>query len=164
MSYNMKELPNYIQTAGKVTVITSLLGVVVFMVIFLLNIGVKNELQHVEAQGLATTSVTVLNTPPQWTIDAQEVVPSSTSSPTNSGSQVQWRATATDSNAEDYYLLICSNSNAPTANASAAPTCGAGAIQWAVSSAASSSIEAIAATTTTEVSPFAEQNDWYAWV
>lgn len=159
----MKELPSYINTAGKITVITALLGVVVFAVVFLLNLGAQ-ELQRVEAQGIATTTVTVLNTPPQWTIDAEERFESSSTTPTNSGYQVQWVATATDSNSEDYYLLICSNGNAPTANPSAAPTCGAGATQWAVSAAASSATQALAATTTTEVAPFAEENDWFAWV
>jgi len=157
----MKELPNYINTAGKITVITSLLGVLVFAAVFLLNIGAR-ELSHVEAQGLATTSVTVLNTPPQWTIDAEEQFESSTTTPTNSGSQVSWTATATDSNGEDYYLLICSNGNAPTASSTATPTCGAGAIEWAVSALASSTVQAVAATTTTEA--FAEENDWFAWV
>ena len=80
MSYNMKELPQYINTAGKITVITAILGVIVFTAIFMLNFGAQ-ELRHVEAQGLATTSVTVLNTPPQWTIDAQESTPSSTTTP-----------------------------------------------------------------------------------
>jgi hypothetical protein len=164
MSYNMKELPNYIQTAGKITVITSLVGVVVFAVIFLLNIG-ANELKHAEAQSnQATTSVTVLNTPPQWTVDAQESTPSSTTTPTNSGSAISWTARATDSNGESYYLLICSNGNAPTANPSAAPTCGSGAVRWAVSAFTASGATSTAATTTTEVAPFAEQNNWFAWV
>ena len=73
MSYNMKELPNYIHTAGKITVITSLIGVVVFAVIFLLNLGAQ-ELNQAEAQSQATTTVTVLNTPPQWTIDVARIV------------------------------------------------------------------------------------------
>jgi hypothetical protein len=163
MSYNMKELPQYINTAGKITVLAALIGVAVFTFVFLLNIG-ANELQQVSAQDTASTSVTVLNTPPQWTIDAQELVGSSTTTPTNSGSQVSWVATATDSNAENYYLLICSNGNAPTPTAGGAPLCGSGATTWAVSGSVASGAQATAATTTTEVAPFAEQNDWYAWV
>lgn len=160
----MKGLPQYINTAGKITVITALFGVVAFAIIFLLNIG-ATQLKHVEAaNGLATTTVTVLNTPPQWTIDAREVTPSSTSTPTNSGSSISWRATATDSNAENYYLLICSASTTPTANNGAAPTCGSGAKRWAVSGSIVSGVQATAATTTTEVVPFAEQNNWVAWV
>lgn len=161
MSYNMKELPQYINTAGKITVITSLLGVAAFAVVFLLNIGAQ-ELRQAEAQGNATTSVTVLNTPPQWTVDARELTPSSTTTPTNSGSAITWRAVATDSNAESYYLLICNNGNAPTANPSAVPTCGSGAVRWAVSSFTTSATQASAATTTTEA--FAESNAWFAWI
>lgn len=158
----MKELPRYIQTAGKITVITALIGVVVFAVMFLLNLGAQ-ELKQVEAQGLATTTVTVLNTPPQWTVDAQESTESSTTTPTNSGSAVTWIATATDSNSESYYLLICSNGNAPTATSSpATPTCGSGAVRWAVSALTASAAQASAATTTTEA--FAETNAWFAWV
>ena len=41
MSYNMKELPHYINTAGKITVITALLGVFVFAVAFFLNLGAQ---------------------------------------------------------------------------------------------------------------------------
>ena len=69
----MKELPQYIHTAGKITIVTALLGVVVFVSAFLLNLG-SQKVQEVQAQSQATTSVTVLNTPPQWTVDAQELV------------------------------------------------------------------------------------------
>lgn len=160
----MKELPQYIHTAGKITVLTAITGVFVFAVAFLFNLGAQ-ELRHVEAQsGQATTSVTVLNTPPQWTIDAEEEIESSQTYPTNSGSQVSWIATATDSNAEDYYLLICSTGDAPTATAGGAPTCDPGGTQWAVSGLVTSGTQARAVTTTTEVAPFLEENDWYAWV
>ncbi len=164
MSYNMKELPQYINTAGKITVLTAITGVFVFAVAFLFNIGAQ-ELRHVEAQSdVATTSVTVLNTPPQWTIDAEEEIESSGDYPTNSGSVVSWIATATDSNAENYYLLICSTGDAPTATAGGAPVCDPGGTQWAVSGSVTSGTQARAATTTTEVAPFLEENDWYAWV
>ena len=164
MSYNMKELPQYIHTAGKITVLTAITGVFVFAVAFLFNLGAQ-ELRHVEAQSnQATTSVTVLNTPPQWTVDAEEEIESSQTYPTNSGSQVSWIATATDSNAENYYLLICSTGDAPTATAGGAPTCDPGGTQWAVSGSVTSGSQARAATTTTEIAPFLEENDWYAWV
>ncbi len=113
-----------------------------------------------------TTSVTVLNTPPVWTVDAQESPASSTTTPTNSGSAVTWVATATDSNAESYYLLICKTSGAPTAVSSAQPTCNGGiSNQWAVSALTASAAQATAATTTLETFPFQnELNDWFAWV
>ncbi len=166
----MSSLPKTLHTAGKVTVLTSFVGVAVFAAIFLLNLGAE-ELQKVQAQsGLATTSITVLNTPPQWTVDAQEQVGSSTSTPTNSGSQVRWVATATDSNSAPYFLLICSTSATPTANAaasqfvlgSAPPDCSASSTQWAVSASTTSGSQALAATTTLEA--WSEANNWFAWI
>ena len=169
MSYNMQELSKTIHTAGKITVLTSLLGVIAFAVIFLLNIGAK-EFQQVQAQEKATTTLTVLNTPPTWTVDAQEASESSTSTPTNSGEVMSWVATGTDSNGAPYFLLICSNNVAPTANpapnagslGTAPPNCDVSATQWAVSTGTVSGTQATAATTTTEA--FAESNDWYAWI
>jgi len=166
----MQEFPKYLHTAGKITVLTSLIGMVVFAVIFLLNIGAQ-ELQQVEAQGVATTSITVLNTPPQWTVDAQESTESSTSTPTNSGDTVAWVATGSDSNSAPYFLLVCDTANVPTANAAAGPSflgtappdCSAtSTVQWAVSASTTSGTQASAATTTTEA--FAESNIWYAWI
>jgi len=159
----MKDLPVYMQTAGKITVLTAITSVMVFVAAFLLNIGAK-ELTEVRAQSLATTTITVLNTPPQWTVDAQEETESSTTTPTNSGDEIAWVATATDSNAEDYYLLICSTATAPTANTGAEPECDAADTRWAVSPAASSGTQARAATTTVEAAPFAEEQDWFAWI
>ncbi len=164
----MSSLPIHLHTAGKITVLTSLVGVAVFMAMFMLNLG-ADELQRVEAQSTATTSITVLNTPPQWIVDAEEEIGSSTSTPTNSGSVVSWVATAADSNDAPYFLLICDTSATPTANAAASylvlgtepPECASG-IQWAVSTATPSNTEARAATTTREALP--ESNNWYAWV
>src|SRR3989344_6544081 len=111
----------------------------------------------------ATTTVTVLNTAPLWTVVAQEFPESSTSSPTNAGSNVVWVGTATDSNNDAYYLLICKTSSTPTANSGAAPTCGGGAgFQWAVSSLTSSTVQATS-TYTTLVGD-AESNVWVAWI
>lgn len=164
----MSSLPITIHTAGKITVLTSFVGVVLFATMFFLNLG-ADELQRVEAQSTATTSITVLNTPPQWIVDAEEEFGSSTTTPTNSGSEVSWVATAADSNGAPYFLLICDTNATPTPNAAASylllgtepPECSAG-TQWAVSTATPSNTEARAATTTREALP--EANNWYAWV
>ena len=150
MSYNT----DHLRTAGKITVYTSLLGVLVFTLVFIFNLG-SSEIKQAGAQSQsATTSVTVVNTPPFFVLEAIEDPGSTTSAPTNVGDQVTWVATASDSNLDDYYLLICSDNASPTPNSGAAPTCDPGAIQWAVSSLASSTQVATAATTTTAVAPF----------
>lgn len=172
MTYNNQNLPRYVETAGKITILTALSGVLIFAFIFILNIG-KTELQKAEAanNGTATTTLTVLNTPPQWNtgFEGQEEFQSSTSTPTNSGNVVSWIGTATDANGSPYFMLICSTAATPTAhNATssanlgvAPPTCNGG-TQWGVSTATLSGLKARVATTTTEA--FASSNVWYAWV
>lgn len=170
MLYTSEGFPQYVKTAGKITIVTALGGLLVFLVAFVFDLG-SQELQRVSAQS-ATTTLTVLNTPPSFLVNAYETVESSTSTPTNSGDQVEWRAIGDDSNGAPYFLLVCSTNASPTANPAAdsgslgtsPPECDAGAIQWAVSVSASSGVAVTAATTTTESAPFNEVNTWYAWV
>ena len=171
MLYNKDEHSRYILTAGKISVAAAVVGLAVFFVAFLLDVG-TTEFQKVSAQ-TATTSLTVLNTPPTFTIGAYEVIESSTSSPTNSGDVLQWSALGSDSNAAPYFLLICDTNATPTANAAVdsgslgtePPQCSStSTVQWGVSAATPSDTLATVSTTTTEVAPFAEANFWYAWV
>ncbi len=171
MTYNKQELPQYVETAGKITILTALSGVLIFAFVFILNIG-KTELQIASAQsGTATTTLTVLNTPPVWVVgqEAREQIESSTTTPSNSGNTVSWIGTATDANGAPYFLILCSTSATPTPMMStstlgtAPPVCAAG-TRWAVSTSTISGNQARAATTTTEVAPFSESNIWYGWV
>lgn len=157
MSYNTDTL----RTAGKITVYTTFIGILIFAVIFVFNIGEKTIKQAAADADSATTSVTVLNTGPLWTASTTEEVESSTTSPTDAGNVVSWIAVGTDSNSENYYLLICSTSATPTPNSSAAPVCSAG-VQWAVSTSTISGSQARAATTT--IAAMSEINAWFAWV
>jgi hypothetical protein len=162
MSYNTDNL----RTAGKITVYTALMGVLVFAVVFIFNLGEK-QVKQADAQSNATTSVTVLNTPPLWTATTTELIESSQTNPTNEGNTVSWIAVGTDSNSENYHLLICSTSVAPaTTTGGNPPSCGAGATQWAVSASTVSGAQATAATTTlASTSPFAgESFEWFAWI
>ncbi len=173
MLYNKTKMPPSVRTAGKITILTALTGVSIFAFIFIFNIG-KTELQKVEAQsGAATTTLTVLNTPPVWTVgsEGREAIESSTSTPTNSGTDVTWTGTATDSNGAPYFMIICSTNATPTPQAAAdvfnlgtAPPVCSGGIQWGVSTSTISGQVATVSTTTAEAAPFGEENDWYAWV
>lgn len=171
MSYNLQDLPQYVNTAGKVTLLTAFSGVLVFMCVFLFNVG-ANHLQEAHAQGSATTTLTVLNTPPEWDLVAFEQTESSTSTPTNSGDTLTWYGVATDSNGAPYFMIVCAENVRPIANAAAdsgslgtePPECAPGVVQWAVSAATVSGVAATAATTTTEASPFGERQMWYSWV
>jgi hypothetical protein len=159
----MRLFDNQSSAAGKVTVSILIAGFAIFAVLFLINLEEKRvSIQVANAQtDTATTSVNVLNTAPVWTVDAQEQTESSTSSPTNATTSLTWHATGTDSNGEDYWLLICATNVAPTANMDAPPTCDGGAANtWAVSATTTSGTVATA-TYTTLVSD-AERNEWYA--
>ncbi len=156
MSYNT----DHLRTAGKITVYTTLLGVLVFAVIFVFNVGEK-QIKQADAQSSATTTVIVLNTAPVWTASTTEVIESSATNPTDAGTVVSWTAIATDSNAEDYWLLICSTNASPTPNSSAPPVCSSG-IQWARSGTTTSGVAAVAATTTDAA--WSESNAWYGWI
>jgi hypothetical protein len=158
-------------TAGKITITTALTGMLVFLVVFLFDVG-KTHMDVVQAQSTATTTLTVRNIPPQWSTLAYEQTGSSISNPVNSGDTMEWAAVATDQTA--YWLIVCSNNATPTPTAAAsfgdigdpanAPECDASATQWAVSGPTLSGNKAVAATTTLESSPFNESNQWYAWV
>ncbi len=161
MLYNFLEKSNYMQTAGKITIAAALSGLLIFAFVFLFNAG-KSELLRVEAQ-TASTTLTVLNTPPQWITLAREEFESSTSSPTNSGRQISWIATASNNGGVPYYLIVCSTVATPTIPVSGAPSCNGG-TQWGVSATTTESTQARVATTTTEVAPFGEVNNWFAWV
>lgn len=148
---------------GKVTLFTALAGA--FFTILAFVATYDTVIPRASADDV-TTAVTVLNTPPTWVVNAAEATESSSSTPTNAGTTLSFTATASDSSGDNYYLLICKTSGAPTANASAAPTCNGGSgNQWAVSGATASGAEATASTSTINTFPFEnELNDWYGWV
>ncbi len=148
-------------SAGRVTVITIMGGSALFLGLFMF-LALDVHVPRVNADDV-TTSVHILNTPPTWTVDAQEEVESSITSPTNVGTTSAWVATATDSNSDHYYLIICKTGSAPTATTGGAPTCNGGISNtWALSPRTASASQAIAATTTLE--SFPESNAWFAWI
>lgn len=126
----------------------------------------SDSIQHASfavAQSTATTTVTVLNTPPNWTENPFTSPASNTSTPTNAGSNVTFLAIGTSPNNNNYYLLICMTSSTPTPNAGAAPTCGGGnGNQWAVSTSTVSGATSTAIYTSTATS--SQINPWFAWI
>lgn len=162
MTYNLQERSKYLKTAGKITMAAAISGLLVFAFVFLFNAG-KTELLKVEAQ-TATTTITVLNTPPQWITLAHEEFESSSSTPTNSGTAISWVAVAENNGGAPYYLIVCSTNATPTIPVSGQPYCNGG-VQWGVSTSTVESTQARVSTTTTEVGAFAgEVLPWFAWV
>jgi hypothetical protein len=155
--------PQQFNDAGRATLALAFSVVLVLTLAVVFDAGNGGQVSSAQATSTATTTVTVLNTPPAWTLTARELYPSATSTPTNSGTSTVWTAIGTDSNGENYYLLICKASSTPTPTAGGAPVCGGGGTnEWAVSAATASGAQAQTSTTTTE--SFAEKNSWYAYI
>ena len=150
-------------SAGKITILAVLGSAFVTVVGF--GFFFEARVPTANAANVATT-LTVLNTPPTWTVDAEESTESSTTTPTNAGSVITWIGTADDSNLDSYFLLICKTNATPTAVANGTPSCGGGiGNRWAASATTTSGSQASAATTTKETFPFQnESNNWYAWI
>ncbi|OGZ98760.1 MAG: hypothetical protein A3A28_00945 [Candidatus Sungbacteria bacterium RIFCSPLOWO2_01_FULL_47_32] len=139
-----------------------LLGFSVLMMLVFMNSQPSIAPTSAEAS-TATTSVTVLNTPPQWTIDAQESTESSTNTPTNAGSDLSITGIGTDSNNDPYFLLVCKTSGAPTPFSNAPPECSGGSgNRWSRSATTTSATNATS-TYVTQASD-AELNDWFAFI
>ncbi len=142
---------------GKITIATTLLGVCLIV----LGVVVDMPRGNVALANNATTSVTVLNTPPQWdaTRYAFEDPASSTSTPTNSGSSVTFFGSSTDSSRDNYYLLICNNYASATAVNGGPPVCGGAGRIIARSASTLSGFAATAATTTYN----GDINEFFLW-
>lgn len=106
-----------------------------------------------------STSVTVGNAAPSFDVAPAENSASSSISPTNVGSDVTIEATGTDTNGDQYYLIVC-KTDAATATNGDAPTCDVG--TWCVSSATNSDSQA--SCSYTALVGDSESNDWYAFV
>jgi len=132
----------------------------VFLGLFLSSrINNRFELNPVAADN-ATTSVVVAGSAPAFTDGPRENPTSSTSTPTDVGLSVTFNATATDSNGDQYYLIVCSSATA-TPNNNAAPTCAVGSTTWCVSSVTASGAKSTCSTTT--VDSWAETNAWWGF-
>lgn len=148
---------------SKNVLLTALSIGAVFLLMMLFDVQNTGNTHSVQATSTATTTVTVLNTPPVWTVTAREWYASATTTPTNVGTSTWWTAIGTDSNAESYYLLICKSSSTPIAVAGGAPRCGGGGTdQWAVSAATASGASSTVATTTQDA--WATKNNWFGYI
>jgi len=130
----------------------------------LLSIGLiifaalRGELLFPVSADPSSTQVLVDNDPPSFTVIPYEDPASISTSPTNVGSTVTFRATADDGESHQYYLAVC-QTNAVTAGDDGPPTCTGG--EWCISSATN---DAVAASCNYQVqSGDSESEDWYAF-
>ncbi len=158
------------RTEGKATIASILLMVLVFAFIFAADV----QYRSISASDVATTSVTVLNSPPVWVAGPYEDPGSHPNNPTNEGDTVTWKATAEDPNGtNDFFLLVCKtdadsdedNLTLYDPDTSSPPECAGGpSNRWARSAATTDLTEATATYETTEGRVEDEVNEWYAFI
>lgn len=118
----MKRNISSFNRAGKITVTTGFFTLLAIIIIS--TVGVVSSTADAKN---ATSTVKVLNTPPQYGGNIQEIIPSTTSTPTLFGTDISFSVSARDSSNNGMYLLICKTNAAPTASSSTAPSCNGGA-------------------------------------
>jgi hypothetical protein len=152
MSEKMKESILYLVILASFSLVT----------VFTLNLGKPapiTPLPVVEAD-VATTSVVVGNATPTWQVIYEDPA-SSSSTPTNAESNVSFKGRADDPNGDNWYLIVCSTStHVSTTSDGSCPTCAAGSITWATSSATDNNTTTATYTTSNSNE---EKNDWWAW-
>ncbi len=108
-----------------------------------------------------STRVTIGNSAPAFTAGPTESPATSATSPASIGATITFSGTATDSNGESYYLLICRTNSATPSTDGSAPTCATS--QGICTSTVTTSGTGTSCTYTT-VSGDSWSNAWYAFV
>lgn len=109
----------------------------------------------------ASSTVTVRNAPPAFTVAPAENPTSSSTSPVNVGGSISFTATADDPENHSYYLLVCSSAAATPGAGGGPPTCNA--TQFCVSSLTGDTNPANCSYNNV-TDPGAESRNWFALV
>lgn len=124
---------------------------------------VRLEIKIPEAQAdTATTSVTVRNAPPYFTVDPAENPGSTSTSPVNASGSIPFIGTADDDESNDYYLAICGTDSITASSTGGPPSCAVGQ-EFCISSLASSTVQNTC-TYSDVPSYIGETDEWYAFV
>ena len=99
------------------------------------------------------------NNAPTFSAGPAESPASAATTPTNVGSDVNFYATGTDPDGNNYYFAVCKTSVIATTS-NGAPTCSGG--KWCISGSTASGAQATCATTT--AAAMSESNNWYAFI
>ncbi len=131
------------------------------LIISLSYISFKIFSQEAQADP-SSTSVTIDNEGPSFTVDPAESVASTSTNPTNVGSNVTFQATATDPNSDDWVLLVCNNGSTPVYTGSTPECNGGSGNRWCRSGSSVASGNQNTCDYTTQAGD-SESNAWYAF-
>lgn len=124
------------------------------------KLGIELTTKEVLAD-TATTTVTVKNAPPAFTVNAAEVPSSTSTSPVNVGASIAFTARADDPEDNSYYLIICSTASVDPGDGGSAPSCDA--TTFCVSGLTGDETDSTC-TYSNVTDPGIETRDWYAYV
>ena len=143
--------------------------IALFLLVPLLILGLFSFISNKVNKGASaapyteiSTRVTIGNSSPTFSAGPAESPATSTTVPAAIGAVITYSATATDSNAESYYLLICRTDSATSGSGGSAPTCAAS--QTLCTSTITASGTQASCTYTTDMEDDAWSNAWYAFV
>lgn len=115
----------------------------------------------------ATTTITILNSSPTFSVAPIEVFDtdgSTSTTPVNASSSIGFRATPDDPEFNDSYLIVCSTSTKATANNGAAPTCAGGAANTFCTSAVTAHLSVANCFYNSATSTLPETVEWWAFL
>lgn len=136
-----------------------ILALICSVVTFGLNFRSYPEISEVKAD-TATTTVSVGNAAPTFTLGPTESPVSATSTPTEATTTQSFYATSSDPNGDNYYLAICKSDAVSPGTGGGAPTCDGG--SWCISGSTADDAQASCSTTTQDA--WSEVNDWWGFV
>ncbi len=110
----------------------------------------------------ASTTVTVMNAPPWFTVAPAENPSSTSTTPVNVGASIGFQGTGTDGEGDDYWFIVCTTTQATSTIAAPAPTC-VGGNYLCRSNKASSTVQATC-TYNSVKNVVSETQVWYAFV
>jgi hypothetical protein len=110
----------------------------------------------------ASTTVTVMNAPPWFTVAPEENPSSTSTSPVNIGASIGFQGTGTDGEGDDYWFIVCTTTEATSTVVAPAPTCVAG--NYLCRSAKASSTVQATCTYNNVKNVAPETQAWYAFV
>ncbi len=141
--------------------LTTLFSIItILLIVFFVVKTFKAKAQNNPDFEEIATSVTVGNSAPTFTGSVYEDPASTATNPTAIGAIITFRATATDANGENYYLIVCSSNSVTPGTGGGAPTCGDTKYCGTTSPTTSGSASSCSYTTK---STDAWSNPWYAF-
>ena len=160
-----KIIKKQIKRSLPIVLILLLLNLSIYGLLFNLNFRFQaaeaiNWLTAVQAD-TASSTVTVKNAPPAFTVSTAESPVSASTTPVNVGGTISFVATANDQESNSYYLVLCSTNSVTPGAGGGQPTCAGQ--RFCVSPLASSTAPATCVYNNV-TDPGAQTQAWYSFV